>query len=156
MPVTKSPIDADIIRSLAEILKETDLSEIEVEQKGLRVRVARTMTIAASLPAAAPAPMTYAAAPAPVDTGPGAPAARAAPVGAVTSPMVGTAYRAASPDKPNFVEIGQTVRQGQVLLIIEAMKTFNEIPAPRAGVVTEVLVGNGEPVEFGQPLVVIT
>lgn len=154
MPVTKSPIDAEIIRSLADILKETDLSEIEVEQKGLRIRVARTMTIAATVPAVAPSYPTQAA---PIaEASPLPPAARNTAGGAVTSPMVGTAFRAPSPDKPNFVEVGQTVRQGQTLLIIEAMKTFNEIPAPRAGVISEVLVGNGEPVEFGQPLVIIS
>jgi acetyl-CoA carboxylase biotin carboxyl carrier protein len=152
----KSPIDATLIRSLAAILKETDLSEIEVEQKGLRLRVARNVTVAAQVVAPSAALAAAAAPPAvTLDAAPGD-APRKAPVtGAVTSPMVGTVYRAAAPDKPNFVEVGSAVRQGQTILIIEAMKTFNEIPAPRAGTVTEILVASGEPVEFGQALVVI-
>jgi acetyl-CoA carboxylase biotin carboxyl carrier protein len=151
----KSPIDADLIRSLAAILKETDLSEIEVEQKGLRLRVARNLTVAASVAMPAPHVAPIAVAPAvsePVSAGSGK---TAAPAGAVTSPMVGTAYRAPAPDKPNFIEIGTAIRQGQTLLVIEAMKTFNEIPAPRAGTVKEILFESGQPVEFGQPLVVI-
>lgn len=151
----KSPIDADLIRSLAAILKETDLSEIEVEQKGLRLRVARNLTVAASvaMPTSHAAPI--AVAPAASATVSASSSKAAAPVGAVTSPMVGTAYRAPAPDKPNFIEVGAAVRQGQTLLIIEAMKTFNEIPAPRAGTVKEILFESGQPVEFGQPLVVI-
>lgn len=156
MANSKSPIDPDVIRALAEILKETDLSEIEVEQKDLRVRVARNIMVAANVAYSAPAAMPAPAAPAPMAApsaaGDGGSKHRA---GAVTSPMVGTAYRAPAPDKPNFIEIGAQVRQGQTLLVIEAMKTFNEIPAPKAGTVTEILFENGEPVEFGQPLVVI-
>jgi acetyl-CoA carboxylase biotin carboxyl carrier protein len=156
MATTKSPIDPDVIRALADILKETDLTEIEVEQKGLRVRVARNLVVAANVampsvaPVAAPVAVAVEANAATVPAGRGA-----ALPGAVTSPMVGTAYRAPSPDKPNFVEVGAVVKQGQTLLIIEAMKTFNEIPAPRAGTITQVLVESGHPVEFGQALVVI-
>jgi acetyl-CoA carboxylase biotin carboxyl carrier protein len=153
MAISKSQIDPDVIRTLADILKETDLTEIEVEQKGLRVRVARNLVVAANVavPAAPLAAVpTVEATPAPMPTG------RAnVPPGAVTSPMVGTAYRAPSPDKPTFVEVGAQVKQGQTLLIIEAMKTFNEIPAPRAGTVTQILIESGHPVEFGQPLMVI-
>lgn len=146
-----SAIDPTLIRALAGVLRDTDLTEIEVEQEGLRVRVARNLQIAAHVAVpAAPAP---AAVSSPMAA---APAAQAAPAAnAVTSPMVGTAYLKPAPDKPAFIEIGTAVRQGQTILIIEAMKTFNEIPAPRAGVVREILVENGEPVEFGAPLVVI-
>lgn len=153
MALMKSPIDPDLIRSLAAILKETDLSEIEVEQRGLRIRVARNLQVAASV--AVPQAPSVVAQPVvtPIVAAPeGKPSI---PEGAVTSPMVGTAYRAPSPDKPNFVEIGGQVRKGQTLLIIEAMKTFNEIPAPRDGTVTQILVESGHPVEYGQPLVVI-
>lgn len=141
-----------LIRDLAELLNETGLSEIEIEKSGLKVRVARTVTIAAAAPAA------YAAA-APA-AGPGTPAAPAAGdpgrhPGAVKSPMVGTAYRAADPAATPFIEIGSKVAQGQTLLIIEAMKTMNQIPAPKAGTVTAILFENGQPVEFGEPLVII-
>lgn len=155
---TKSPVDPKLIRELAVILKDTDLTEIEVEQDGLKLRVARIVQaapVAVHAPvAAAPAPVLAAShAPAPVAVAPSGKGH--VPEGAVTSPMVGTAYRAPAPDKPVFIEIGQQVRQGQTLLVIEAMKTFNEIPAPRAGTVTQILIENGQPVEFGQPLVVI-
>jgi acetyl-CoA carboxylase biotin carboxyl carrier protein len=150
MAQAKSPIDPDVIRALADILKETDLSEIEVEQKGLRVRVARNLTIAANVGYAAAPTASMAAVPVAA-----APAKPVNAAGAVTSPMVGTAYRSPAPDKPPFIEIGAQVRQGQTLLVIEAMKTFNDIPATRAGTVVEILFENGEPVEFGQPLVVI-
>lgn len=155
MATSKSPIDPEVIRALADILKETDLTEIEVEQKDLRVRVARNIQVAAQIAVPAAAPVAVAA-PAPVAASPiAAPAKAGIPAGAVTSPMVGTAYRSPAPDKPSFVEIGTQVKQGQPLLVIEAMKTFNEIPAPRAGTVTQILVDNGQPVEFGEPLVVI-
>jgi acetyl-CoA carboxylase biotin carboxyl carrier protein len=151
----KNSFNADLIRQLAELLDETKLTEIEVEDGSLRVRVARQSAVASyavPAPAAAPAPVAPAAAapvaaPANVNT--------EAPQGAVTSPMVGTAYLSAAPGKPAFIEVGSTVKQGQTLLIIEAMKTFNEIPSPRAGKVTQILIENGQPVEFGMPLVVI-
>jgi acetyl-CoA carboxylase biotin carboxyl carrier protein len=158
MPTSKSPIDADAIRALADILSETDLTEIEVEQKGLRIRVARHLSVSASVAPTVTAPVVaVAAAPQPVAAAgpPSLPAKSGPKPGAVTSPMVGTVYRAPSPDKANFVEVGSQVRQGQTLLIIEAMKTFNEIPAPRAGTVTEILVESGHPVEYGEALVVI-
>ena len=142
-------VDEGLIRSLAALLNETGLSEIEIEQKGLRVRIARNLTIAAVAPAIGTAGVTTAPAmivPArDADTHPGT----------LKSPMVGTAYRAAEPGAPAFVEVGAVVKQGQTVLIIEAMKTMNHIPAPRAGTVTAVLVENGQPVEYGEPLLII-
>ena len=152
-------IDASLVRQLAEILNETDLTEVEVERGELRIRVAREVTVNA-------APVQYAAAPAPA-------AAPAAPVAApaampsdpativarsgeeVKSPMVGTAYLQPSPEAPPFVQPGDKVKKGQTLLIVEAMKTMNPIQAPRDGVVKEVLVGDAQPVEFGEPLVLL-
>ncbi len=145
--------ELDLIRSLAEILNETGLSEIELDQKGTRVRVSKTMTAYATVPAQANhAP---AAAPLPVAAPVVAKVADADHAGTVKSPMVGTIYMAASPGSPNFIEVGSQVKQGQTLLIIEAMKTMNQIPSPVAGKVTRILVGNGDPVEYGAPLVTI-
>jgi acetyl-CoA carboxylase biotin carboxyl carrier protein len=147
----KESSDQALIRDLAGLLEETGLSEIEIEREGMRVRVARQVNVAAPVYAAASAPAPAAAAPA-------APAAAADPgkhPGAVPSPMVGTAYLAAEPGSAPFVEVGTRVTQGQTILIIEAMKTMNHIPAPKAGVVTAILVGNGQPVEFGEPLAII-
>ena len=143
-------VDLKLVRQLAELLDETALSEIEVEEGGRKIRVARTVTgIAVAAPVAAPAPTPA----------PAAPAAPAAPVGdhpgAVKSPMVGTAYLTPDPDAPPFVAVGGTVKEGDTLLIIEAMKVMNPIVAPRGGKVTQILVGSGQPVEFDQPLVVI-
>ncbi|MFZ5676647.1 MAG: acetyl-CoA carboxylase biotin carboxyl carrier protein [Pseudomonadota bacterium] len=143
-----------LIRDLADLLNATGLTEIELEQKGVRVRVSRG------------GGAVYATAPAPVHVAPAAPAAPAAaaaaqpaapaiPVDAVKSPMVGTIYRAPQPGAPNFVEVGTEVKAGQTLLIIEAMKTMNQIPAPRAGKVTQIYVQNGNPVEYGEALVLI-
>jgi len=148
----KPAAEQQIIRDLADILNETGLSEIEIEKSGLKIRVARTVTVAAAAVHAVAAPA-------------GAPVAAASPLasagdpakhpGAVKSPMVGTAYRSPEPTAPAFVDIGSKVQQGDTLLIIEAMKTMNQIPAPRAGTVTAVLFENGQPVEFGEPLVII-
>ncbi|MBX3446938.1 MAG: acetyl-CoA carboxylase biotin carboxyl carrier protein [Parvibaculaceae bacterium] len=148
--MSKSGVDQELIRQLAALLTETDLSEIEIETESLRLRVARQMTtavthVAAHAPAAA-APA--AAAPAAADSGASHP-------GAVTSPMVGTAYLAPEPGAPVFVQPGSSVTEGQTILIIEAMKTMNHIPAPRSGRLTKVLVDDGQPVEFGEPLFVI-
>lgn len=147
-------IDQGLIRELAALLTETDLSEIEIEQNGLRVRVARTVTVAAI---AAPTPSPAQAAPAQPVAGsrPGQSADGGLVPGTVTSPMVGTAYRAPEPNAAPFVEVGSTVRQGQTLLIVEAMKTMNPIVAPHAGTVTAILVQDAQPVEFGEPLIVI-
>jgi acetyl-CoA carboxylase biotin carboxyl carrier protein len=145
--------DGALIRELALLLDETSLTEIEIERAGLRVRVARNVSIAASVPAAAP----VASAPAPLPaTAVAAPAADMAKhPGAVPSPMVGTAYWASEPGAKPFIEVGSKVSVGQTLLIIEAMKTMNQIPSPRAGTVTQILVEDGQPVEFGEPLVII-
>ena len=147
----KPGAESALIRELADVLNDTGLSEIEIEREGLRIRVARQLTMPA-VAAAAPAAMYPAAAAAPVAA---KPADVANHPGTVKSPMVGTAYRAAEPGAAAFVDVGTRVAQGQTLLIIEAMKTMNHIPAPRAGTVTQVFIDNGQPVEFGEPLVVI-
>ena len=139
--------DGALIRELAMLLDETGLTEIEIERAGLRVRVARNVSIAASLP-----PNMQPAAPAPVAS---APAEVAKHLGVVPSPMVGTAYWASEPGAKPFIEVGAKVAVGQTLLIIEAMKTMNQIPAPRPGIVIQILVDDGQPVEYGQPLVII-
>jgi acetyl-CoA carboxylase biotin carboxyl carrier protein len=146
--------DSALIRELALLLDETSLTEIEIERAGLRVRVARNITIAASMPATyQPAPSAHAA-PAGNVT-PAAIADLAKHPGAAPSPMVGTAYLSPEPGAKPFIEVGAKVSVGQTLLIIEAMKTMNQIPSPRAGTVTQILVEDGQPVEFGEPLVII-
>jgi acetyl-CoA carboxylase biotin carboxyl carrier protein len=145
--------DAALIRELALLLDETSLTEIEIERAGLRVRVARNVSIAASLPPTfAPASPASGATPATV---PALAADLSQHPGAVPSPMVGTAYWAPEPGAKPFIEVGAKVAVGQTLLIIEAMKTMNQIPSPRAGTVTQILVEDGQPVEFGEPLVII-
>ena len=146
---TKPGIDAEAVRQLAELLKETGLTEIEIEHNGARIRVSRSsgVAIATSVPAAAPAPAAAAPAPAPVSSGPAA--------GAVPSPMVGTVYLSPEPGKPAFISVGKTVKEGDTLFIVEAMKTMNAIAAPRGGTVKEICVTDGTPVEFGQTLCVI-
>ena len=146
-------IDARLIRRLAGILNDTGLSEIEVEHQGLKIRVARTLSVAA--PLAVAAPVQQAAAPPAPEVAPVAPAAVAAAGESVKSPMVGTIYLQPQPDAPAFVKVGDMVSEGQTLMIVEAMKTMNPIPAPRAGKVLEILVLNGQPVEFGEPLAII-
>ncbi len=144
--------ELDLIRNLASILNETGLSEIELDQKGTRVRVSKTITAYASVapPAAAPAAL-----PAPVAAAAVTKVPDADHAGTVKSPMVGTIYMAAAPGSPDFISLGATVKQGQTLVIIEAMKTMNQIPSPASGKVTRIFVGNGDPVEFGAPLVTI-
>lgn len=153
---SKGSAEREMIRDLAELLNETGLSEIEIEKSGLRIRVARQLAVTA---VAAPAAMHAA----PASAAPAA-AVAAAPdtgndyskhPGAVKSPMVGTAYRAPEPGAAPFIEIGKRVAAGEPLLIIEAMKTMNQIPAPKAGTVSAILFENGQPVEFGEPLVII-
>lgn len=153
-------IDTALVRSLADILNDTDLTEIEVERGELRIRVAREVTVSAApvqyaaAPALAPAAAAPAAAPAaPMPSDPATIVARAGEE--VKSPMVGTVYLQASPEAPPFAKVGDKVKKGQTLLIIEAMKTMNPIQAPRDGVVAEVLVGDAQPVEFGEPLVLL-
>ncbi len=148
-----SKIDGGAVRELASLLNETGLTEIELEQDGLRLRVAKS--VAASV-VAAPAPAAAAPAAAPAAAAAPAPSAEGADhPGAVTSPMVGTVYVAPEPGAKAFVSVGDSVTEGQTLLIVEAMKTMNQIPAPRAGKITSILVSNGQPVEYGEPLVVI-
>ena len=151
---TKSPIDPELVREMAQLINETDLTEIEVQKGDLRIRVARTITATVMAPVA-PAP---AFAPAPVAAAAAAPAeakAAAAHPGTVNSPMVGTAYRRPSPDAKPFIEIGQEVKAGERVLLVEAMKTFNDIVATRAGTVTAIYVEDGQPVEYGEPLIAI-
>jgi acetyl-CoA carboxylase biotin carboxyl carrier protein len=148
--------DSAIIRELALLLDETSLTEIEIEREGLRVRVARNISVAAAVPAAyAPASVAAAAAVAATAAAPAAALDLAKHPGAVPSPMVGTAYWSPEPGAKPFVEVGTKVSAGQTLLIIEAMKTMNQIPSPHAGTVTQILVEDGQPVEFGEPLMII-
>nr|WP_314259738.1 acetyl-CoA carboxylase biotin carboxyl carrier protein [uncultured Devosia sp.] len=158
-----SQVDQDLIRAIAELLNKENLAEIEIEQEDFRVRVTRSYANEAPVYAQAPqyfAPPAAAAAPlAPAGSVvPAAPAAAedlSSNPGTLTSPMVGTAYRSPEPGKPSFVEVGAKVSEGQTLLIIEAMKTMNQIPAHRSGTVTRILVQDAQPVEYGEPLVVI-
>lgn len=152
----KHGIDKDLIRGLAELLTETDLSEIEVEQDDFRIRVTRAAPVAYAQ-AAAPAPAPAAAVPAPASdaSAPTAGEDASSHPGAVKSPMVGTAYLAPEPNAKPFVDVGDTVAAGQTLLIIEAMKHMNEVPAAKAGTVSAILVSDGQPVEYGEVLVII-
>ena len=146
-------IDHDIIRELADLLTETGLTEIEFERDDTRIRVARNPApVAAAAPVAPMAPMHPAekpTLPTPVEENP------ADNPGVVLSPMVGTAYISAEPGARPYVDIGEAVREGQTILVIEAMKTMNQIPAPRSGTVTQILVDDGQPVEYGEPLMII-
>jgi acetyl-CoA carboxylase biotin carboxyl carrier protein len=150
------PIDARLVRRLADILTETGLTEIEVEHSGLKIRVAKTVTAAPQI-AYAPAPAAAAPVPAAPASAPSAdPAAAPRPAGdEVKSPMVGTVYLQPEPGAESFVKIGDTVTAGQTLFIVEAMKTMNPIPAPKAGKILAILVEDGQPIEFGEPLAVI-
>lgn len=147
-PSTDKTVDErETIRDLAKLLDETNLTEIEIERSGMRVRIARNITVAAA---------------APVHYQPAAGAASAAAStdiakhpGMVPSPMVGTAYLAPEPGARPFIDVGAKVKAGETLMIIEAMKTMNQIPSPRAGTITQILVEDGQPVEFGEPLVII-
>jgi acetyl-CoA carboxylase biotin carboxyl carrier protein len=147
----KAAVDHELIRELAQLLDETGLTEIEFERDGQRVRVARQTQMIAAAPAARPAgdaPVTAFGAE-------GAPSDPAKHPGLVTSPMVGTAYIGPEPGARPFVDVGSRVQAGETLLIIEAMKTMNQIPAPRAGTVIQILIEDGQPVEFGEPLMII-
>ena len=147
--MTAERFDPEMVRQLALIMTETGLTEIEFEDKEGRIRVARTAPVVAAAPAAASAPQAAAAA------APTPPPDDAHHPGAVLSPMVGITYLSPEPGAPFFVNIGQAVSAGQTLLLIEAMKTFNQIKAPKAGTVTRILVPSGSPVEYGQPLMII-
>ena len=148
----KSGIDRELIHELAKLLEETGLTEIEIGHEGQRVRVARNLTVAA---AAAPAASARAPGPAAVGITSIAPLDPAKHPGAVISPMVGTAYASPEPGAKPYVEVGSPIKAGQTLLIIEAMKTMNQIPAPRDGKVIQILFEDGQPVEFGEPLMII-
>ncbi|WP_417668919.1 acetyl-CoA carboxylase biotin carboxyl carrier protein [Roseibium sp.] len=146
--------DTDLIRDLALLLDETNLTEIELEQSDFRVRVAREIRFDAPVTVAAPAaPAPAAAAPAPVAAA--APAAAGPHPGTITSPMVGTAYLSPEPGARAYVQVGDKVSEGQTIMIIEAMKTMNHIPATKAGTVKEILVSDAQPVEFGEPLIIV-
>lgn len=154
-PKDKPADERELIRELAMLLDETNLTEIEIERAGLRLRVARNISIAAA------APVSYQPAPV-VTAAPAAPVAAAAATadlskhpGMIPSPMVGTAYLASEPGAKPFIDVGTKVKVGDTLIIIEAMKTMNQIPATRAGTVTQILVEDGQPVEFGEPLIII-
>ncbi|QDG77219.1 acetyl-CoA carboxylase biotin carboxyl carrier protein [Labrenzia sp. PHM005] len=152
--------DTALIRDLAVLLDETNLTEIELEQGETRIRVAReisfTAPVSVAAPAAAPAPVAPVAAAAPAATAAPAPAADASShPGTITSPMVGTAYLAAEPGAAPFIQVGDKVAEGQSILIIEAMKTMNHIPATKAGTVKQILVEDAQPVEFGEPLIIV-
>jgi acetyl-CoA carboxylase biotin carboxyl carrier protein len=153
--MAKFELDTEFVRKLAAILEETKLGEIELADGERRIRVARP-----TAPVASAAPVMMAATPAAAVPSAAAPAAAPAGdlskhPGVVKSPMVGTAYLAPEPGKPNFVSVGDKVNAGQTLLIIEAMKTFNPIKAPKAGTVIQVLIENARPVEFGEPLMIV-
>ncbi len=148
-PARKTSPNEDLIRSLADLLNETGLSEIEIEENNLRVRVARTLTMPTHV-----VPSSYAP-PATASVAANSASNLENHPGVVTSPMVGTAYRAPEPGAPFFVDVGSVVREGETLLIVEAMKTMNQISAPRGGTVKRILVENGQPVEYGEPLMII-
>ena len=148
---TADPLEGKLIRDLAAILEETGLSEIEIEKSGLRIRVARSLQVVAAAPTAA----AIAPAARPTAAPSGGKTELSGHPGLVTSPMVGTAYMAPSPGAAPFVKVGDMVTEGQTLVIIEAMKTMNQIPAPRTGRVTQIIVSDGQPVEFGEPLMII-
>lgn len=155
MTTKKTGVDQQLVRDLAGILNDTNLTEIEVELGDLKVRVSRQ---APAVHAIAPQPASYAPmAPQPATVAAPATASTAAEPSknAVPSPMVGTAYLSPSPDAKPFIEVGQAVKEGQTLIIIEAMKTMNQIPSPRSGTVKAILVEDAQPVEYGMPLVVI-
>ena len=148
----KAGVDQELIRELAQLLDETGLTEIEIDREGMRVRVARQVVHAAAVSAATAASLQPASASSVPSAGESDPARHP---GCIRSPMVGTAYLSPEPSAPPFVGVGSRVVQGQTILIIEAMKTMNHIPAPKAGVVARILVGNRQPVEFGEPLAIV-
>ncbi len=164
MTDTKHESDVAFIKALAELLRENDLTELQVkreygEEDSLNVRVSRAVQVAAApVQVAAPAPAAPAAAPAPAAAAAEAPAASDDPAshpGAVTSPMVGTVYMQPEPGAPSFISVGASVSEGDTLLIVEAMKTMNHIHAPKSGTIKRILVGDGDAVEFGTPLVIV-
>ncbi len=162
MSTSKTKLDAGLVRELAAILREADLGEVEVEHEGLRIRVSKATSMAPAAPtimqapvAAAPIAAATAPAAAPAAAAPAAPAASAAPSNAVTSPMVGTVYLSPEPGAKVFVNVGDKVKKGDTLMLIEAMKTFNPVTAEASGTVKEILVSDSQPVEFGEALIVV-
>ncbi|MEL6415146.1 MAG: acetyl-CoA carboxylase biotin carboxyl carrier protein [Pseudomonadota bacterium] len=159
MSTSKTKLDAGLVRELAAILREADLGEVEVEHEGLRIRVSKATSMTPPAPAivqAAPvAAAPVAAAPAAAPAAPAAAAPAAAPSNATTSPMVGTVYLSPEPGAKAFVNVGDKVKKGDTLMLIEAMKTFNPVTADAAGTVKEILVDDSQPVEFGEPLIVV-
>ena len=160
--MTDEKTDADIafVRALAQILNENNLGEIEVEREfgegdEMKVRLTRTAPASVAQIASAPAPLIQEASAVPIAASPAETPSASPDASAVPSPMVGTVYLAPEPDAPNFVKVGDNVTQGQTILIVEAMKTMNQIPAPRSGTVTSILVEDSEPVEYGSPLMTI-
>jgi len=160
-PASATTVDADLLRTIAELVAGSDLTEFEVEKGDLRIRAARTPAAAVPTVVAAPPPAVHALYPPPAASKPAAAPAPVSPepaaelLDAVKSPMVGTAYLRPNPDAKPFVEIGTRVSVGDKLLLIEAMKTFNDIVATKSGVVTAILIEDGQPVEYGEPLLVI-
>ncbi|PPC85241.1 MAG: acetyl-CoA carboxylase, biotin carboxyl carrier protein [Hyphomicrobium sp.] len=160
-PAKAATSDGQLIRELAELLNDTGLTEIEIEKSGLKIRVAKKISIAAQAPvmyappAANVATHSVSSASSETKSLAATPSDAAKHPGAVKSPMVGTAYRSPEPGAPLFCEVGSKVSQGDTLLIIEAMKTMNQIPAPRAGTVKAILFENAQPVEYGEPLIII-
>ena len=157
MPTAKSKLDVSLVRELAAILREADLGEVEIEHDGLRIRVSKATSMAPPPAAAyvqAPAVAAPTQAPAAVAAH-ASDAPAAAPKNAVTSPMVGTVYLSPDPDSKAFVSVGDKVKKGDTLMLIEAMKTFNPVEAPAAGTVKAILASEAQPVEFGEPLIII-
>ena len=150
-------IDADLVRTLAQLIAESDLAEMEVEKGDLRIKLVRHTAAAMSNPATLAAPIVVGAPPVPAAAFPAEPTAESVAdhPGVVKSPMVGTVYRRANPDSKAFVDLGAAVKAGDKIFLVEAMKTFNEVVAPRSGTVSAILVEDGQPVEYGQPLLVI-
>ncbi len=157
MSISKNKLDTGLIRELAAILREADLGEIEIEHEGLKLRVSRgsTQVVHASVAAPAPAMASAPALAAPVGPGAAAGSPAAVPDNAVKSPMVGTVYLSADPQSKAYVNIGDKVKKGDTLMLVEAMKTFNPVEADRAGTVKAIYVQNAQPVEYGEPLVLI-
>ncbi|MEL7110508.1 MAG: acetyl-CoA carboxylase biotin carboxyl carrier protein [Pseudomonadota bacterium] len=162
MSTSKTKLDAGLVRELAAILREADLGEVEVEHEGLRIRVSKATSMAPAAPTIVQAPMAAAPAPVAAPAAPAAPSApaaaapaAAAPTNAITSPMVGTVYLSPEPGAKAFVGVGDKVKKGDTLMLIEAMKTFNPVIADAAGTVKEILVDDSQPVEFGEALIVV-
>ncbi len=156
MSTSKNKLDTGLIRELAAILREGDLGEIEIEHDGLKLRVSRQSSQVVHAAVAAPAPAAAAPAPLALPAGPGPQAATSTvPDHAVKSPMVGTVYLSADPQSKAYINIGDKVKKGDILMLVEAMKTFNPVEADRAGTVKAIYVQNSQPVEYGEPLVLI-